>query len=361
MTFDDHIHQAFDTLTDRLRDNIARELKETATDLTAHARAERDAAVDEAAKARAALAQQVEQRSKEMVEAAMAAAREQSRTDDLAASQRLIDAIRALDRARSLTEILDTLASSAGREASRVGVLLARAGELRGWRFTGFGPAFDAGSTIDDSGVIAEAIRTGAAVSSDTSLNSGTLAAPAFAALPSGRECLAAPIAMGGETVAVLYADQGTGDEAEPRPSTPRWPDTIELLARHAARCLEARTASKAMRVLSERPGREEDSSRRASLPGSLARATESDEEEAGRRYARLLVSEIKMYHEAAVIAGRRERDLATRLGGEIARARVLYEQRVPAGLREFDDELVRTLANGDRSLLGDTVAKLKA
>ena len=74
------------------------------------------------------------------------------------------------------------------------------------------------------------------------------------------------------------------------------------------------------------------------------------------RRYARLLVSEIKLYHEPAVIDGRRDRDLATRLGGEIARARVMYEQRVPptcASARDyFHDELVRTLADGDASLL---------
>ena len=74
------------------------------------------------------------------------------------------------------------------------------------------------------------------------------------------------------------------------------------------------------------------------------------------RRYARLLVSEIKLYHEPAVIDGCRVRDLATRLGGEIARARVMYEERVPAQVRErhdfFHEELVKTLANGDASLL---------
>ena len=56
------------------------------------------------------------------------------------------------------------------------------------------------------------------------------------------------------------------------------------------------------------------------------------------------------------MVDGRRDRDLATRLGGEIARARVLYEQRVPPHVRQradyFHDELVRTLANGDASLL---------
>ena len=57
------------------------------------------------------------------------------------------------------------------------------------------------------------------------------------------------------------------------------------------------------------------------------------DDSDSARR-CRLLVSEIKLYHEAAVIAGRRERDLATRLGTEIARARVLQRQRVAASVR---------------------------
>ena len=63
--------------------------------------------------------------------------------------------------------------------------------------------------------------------------------------------------------------------------------------------------------------------------------------------------------HEPAVVEGRRDRDLATRLGGEIARARVLYEERVPLEVRQrgdyFHDELVRTLANGDPTLLQTT------
>ena len=83
---------------------------------------------------------------------------------------------------------------------------------------------------------------------------------------------------------------------------------------------------------------------------------TRAEEDTSARRYARLLVSEISLYHESAVIDGRRDRDLATRLGGEIARARVMYEQRVPPHVRGradyFHDELVQTLANGDSSLL---------
>jgi hypothetical protein len=119
------------------------------------------------------------------------------------------------------------------------------------------------------------------------------------------------------------------------------------------------------MRVLTERP---EDARRQgggriaadvdsASGPSAAPDSTRGDGEESARRYARLLVSEIKLYHEDEVAAGRRERDLAARLGGEIARARGLYEQRVPPGQRatanHFHEELVRTLADGDATLLG--------
>ena len=92
--------------------------------------------------------------------------------------------------------------------------------------------------------------------------------------------------------------------------------------------------------------------------PPALPRRSTARAEEDTRRGvdARLLVSEIKLYHEEAVVEGRRDRDLATRLGGEIARARVMFEQRVPSHVREradyFREELLRTLANGDASLL---------
>ena len=60
---------------------------------------------------------------------------------------------------------------------------------------------------------------------------------------------------------------------------------------------------------------------------------------------------------EAAVRTGREERDLLTRLGTEIDRARRLYEERVPASAGHysfFQQELVQTLAEGDAALLGE-------
>ena len=391
MSPDTELQRTFETLTDQLRDGIARQLKDTIEQMAVAARIDREAAIGDAVararseaerdaearlqeevaaaetrgharghdssetEAREALAQW-EQRASDMVDAGVAAARDHLRSADLAASERLIDAVRALDRARSLSDNLETLVTCAGHEAARAGVLLVGGGELRGFRFIGFGSAFDAASTIvvplGESGVIGEAARTHAPSSSD---RSGRHLAPAFAALAGGRESLAVPVAMSGEVIAVLYADQGTSDEGERQPPATAWPDTIEVMARHAARCLEAATAIKAMHVLTERP----DIGMRR-FPADVADATQvspNDDEESARRYARLLVSEIKLYHEREVLAGRREHDLATRLGAEIARARVLYEQRVPRGLREngdfFHEELVHTLANDDGNLLG--------
>ncbi len=137
----------------------------------------------------------------------------------------------------------------------------------------------------------------------------------------------------------MLFADQGS--TSTPGASAPRT-QSLETLARHAARCLESLTAFKAARALA---------TIEAQAPGD-----DGDEDVAAKRYARLLISEIRLYHEAAVAVGRRERDLTTRLGGEIARARVLYEQRVPKHVRQranhFHDELVRTLADGDAALM---------
>lgn len=275
------------------------------------------------------------------------------KTTELARSQRLIEAIRAIDSAKSLTEVLDTLVSSAGSQARRAAILLLRNGQLRGWRFIGFGP-LDEKTDVDipasEAGVIADAARTGSPVSADSAAPN---TAPAFAALPAGREVLAVPVVMSGQIVAVLYADAGPEESSTQDHPRLVWPAIVELLALHGARCLEAITALRAAKALAERPD--------ASAPGvkaadSLGAGDKEDPIEAARRYARLVVSEIKLYHENAVVSGRRERDLMTRLGGEIARARVLYEQRVPADVRKahdyFEDELVKTLAGGDASLI---------
>jgi hypothetical protein len=91
------------------------------------------------------------------------------------------------------------------------------------------------------------------------------------------------------------------------------------------------------------------------------ARSAALDEEEKlhndARRFARLLVSEIKLYNEQKVAEGRRNNDLYDRLKEDIDRSRQMYEKRVtPTVAARFDyfyDELVNTLAEGDPVKLG--------
>ncbi len=75
------------------------------------------------------------------------------------------------------------------------------------------------------------------------------------------------------------------------------------------------------------------------------------------RRFARLLVSEIKLYNEQKVKEGRESSDLYERLREAIDRSREMYDKRVQppvaAKFDYFNYELVNTLAEGDEGKLG--------
>jgi hypothetical protein len=77
------------------------------------------------------------------------------------------------------------------------------------------------------------------------------------------------------------------------------------------------------------------------------------------KRFARLVVSEIKLYNEAKVNEGRRNKDIYERLKEDVERGRQMYHDRVAAPVRDssdyFHDELVRILAGGDPTALGST------
>ena len=75
------------------------------------------------------------------------------------------------------------------------------------------------------------------------------------------------------------------------------------------------------------------------------------------KRFARLVVSEIKLYNEAKVTEGRRNKDIYQRLRDDIDRGRQMYDGRIPENVRSgadyFKDELVKILAGGDAGALG--------
>ena len=77
------------------------------------------------------------------------------------------------------------------------------------------------------------------------------------------------------------------------------------------------------------------------------------------RRFARLLVSEIKLYKESQVNEGRSRNDLYDRLRDDIERSREMYDKRVKPEVAQrydyFHHELVNTLAEGDAAKLGSS------
>jgi hypothetical protein len=407
----------------QLRDQIDSELQDLVADMLALATSERDTAVSEAraesdaalaerlatAQSQAADAQTAGTRAEAEAQAALALAgslaaeraqaatilaevqakaaadlaevRAGERQCDLECMERLLDAVRDLDAAASLSQVLDRLAEHAGAQIARVAVLVVRDGELRRWKTSGFGPdTADAPAIalrLDAASVVGRAAQSGERATTHDEAGEAAPEALAFAPLPDDRVGLAVPLRVGGRTVAVLYADEGMGGE---RTVPSAWPEALEILARHAGRCLELQTVTRAYALHAQQgsggpagsPGQERPPSRAAAPPFEGAarhepasrvapeRAPQVSEEDASAlRYARLLISEIKLYHEDAVNDGRRDANLLERLGPEIARARRLYEERVPADVRSradyFGQELVRTLANGDPRLLGQT------
>jgi hypothetical protein len=94
-----------------------------------------------------------------------------------------------------------------------------------------------------------------------------------------------------------------------------------------------------------------------AELPVEVANDEERRLHNDARRFARLLISEIKLYNEQKVAEGRSEHDLYDRLREYIDRSREMYDKRVKAEVASrydyFHGELVNTLAEGDASKLG--------
>lgn len=312
-------------------------------------RLQADSALEEERRARGEDAKRHEQTAADLADVHVT-----ERQVQLAIVERMLAAIRSMDAARSLSDVLATLVRAAGAEAPRVALLVVAGAELRGWNVEGFGGAASSVQVpVDDAGLLGEVIRRGEPVA--TADGAGPLP-PAFAALPADRAAIAVPLLVGAQPVAVLYADDGA-EGARVVPAS--WPEAIQILGRHASVTLAHLTAVRAAdamrRSLAASP---------PAPPGAPAvrhgAAPPHEDGTSARRYARLLVSEIKLYHEAAVRIGRQERNLLERLKPEIERARRLYEDRISSSVDSraalFQQELILILADGDPALLGGPV-----
>lgn len=151
-------------------------------------------------------------------------------------------------------------------------------------------------------------------------------------------------------------ADQWQSSEFQaptPQFETPRY-DAPE---NYSAKSFEAPSAAPAVETATvAQPVKTRLSERNVDLPIEVAEDERRLHNDA-RRFARLLVSEIKLYNEQKVKEGRESADLYERLREAIDRSREMYNKRVqPPVAAKFDYfhyELVSNLAEGDESSLG--------
>jgi hypothetical protein len=91
--------------------------------------------------------------------------------------------------------------------------------------------------------------------------------------------------------------------------------------------------------------------------PASSISPEDQDVHRKAQRFARLLVDEIKLYNQAKVAEGRKHKDLYDRLKETIEKSRATYQKRygktVAASGNYFQNEIIRSLAEDDLSILG--------
>ncbi len=83
----------------------------------------------------------------------------------------------------------------------------------------------------------------------------------------------------------------------------------------------------------------------------------DADVHRKAQRFARLLVDEIKLYNQVKVSEGRKSKDLYDRLKEDIDKSRITFQKRygntAAGGADYFSQELVRSLAEDDISIMG--------
>ncbi len=85
--------------------------------------------------------------------------------------------------------------------------------------------------------------------------------------------------------------------------------------------------------------------------------ADDADTHRKAQRFARLLVDEIKLYNQAKVAEGRRNKDLYDRLKEDVEKSRATFQKRygntAAASADYFQREVIRSLAEDDLSVMG--------
>ena len=311
----------------------------------------------------------------------------------------LLKAISAIHAGATQKEILRTLLDNTVRYSGRVALFVVRGGAATGWQGRGFENNDDIKDFALDvnMGAAARVMQARMAFAGSAAETDPQLVAH-FGA-PSDDQVLILPLLLKDKVAALVYADAGTDGSGKMDAAalevlvtaTSAWLEVASLRKQGpkdgAGEAGERSEASFPVQTVSsfsdpfaghapkhvaatpkhsEAAVAESEPVVSAGAAAAPAPATddfaqlppeEADVHRKAQRFARLLVDEIKLYNQAKVTEGRKNKDLYDRLKDEIEKSRATYQKRygttVAAAADYFNQEIVRSLAGDDGSLMG--------
>jgi hypothetical protein len=315
----------------------------------------------------------------------------------------LLKAISAIQAGSTQRDILRALLDNTVRYSGRAALFVIKAGAATGWQGRGFADNGDIKDfSLDvNTGLAARAMQsrmvlTGSAGEMDQQFISRFQA-------PVDESAMLLPLLLKEKIAALVYADAGleaggkidaaalevlvmsasawlevaslrkqahkdSGAEAigveklETAPPLQTVPSFSDPFAAHAPKHVEATPAAVAVEeaatvVEAEPVALSTEAAVEAPDSSPQMPPEETDVHRKARRFARLLVDEIKLYNQAKVSEGRKNKDLYDRLKEDIEKSRTTYRKRygntAAAGTDYFSQELIRSLAEDDSSIMG--------
>ena len=254
-------------------------------------------------------------------------------------------------------EILRHLLEGEARFAARVALFVVKGGSISGWQGIGFEDneviktvSVNAGSGLAGKAIKGRSPAGGSAQEFDAGFVSSVKA-------PADDQCLVLPLVVKDKVAAVIYADAGAA------PGGTLDASGLQALTRFAAVWLELAALRKAGGPAAEETLQPQPAAMAAtaataaSSPVAPAASDEDELHKKARRFAKLLVEEIKLYNQPRVEEGRQHKDLYDRLKVDIEKSRSTYDKRYAespvASANYFTQELIRILADNDVSLMG--------
>lgn len=314
-------------------------------------------------------------------------------------SSGLVQAISSIHAGATQKEILRALLDAGSQFAARVALFVVKGGAATGWQGRGLG---------DDDGIKDFPLDMTAGPAAHALQN--RVVTPANIAEmdrrfvkqfggPENEQILILPLVLKDKVAALLYADGGATGQLETTSlevlvvSTSSWLEVVSLRKqvqtqretadsvpmerppapapvqtvssfqdpfaghspKHVARAPEPEPAAEVVEVAATASASA--AAAPAADPFAGLSSEDADTHRKAQRFARLLVDEIKLYNQAKVAEGRRNKDLYDRLKEDIEKSRATFQKRygsTAAGSADyFQREVVRSLAEDDLSVMG--------